>query len=136
MIVDTSALMAVSLKEPGYDRLLDALLDEPSLLPAPALVEFRRVIWKRGFDVRRDGEALLQELFAGPLRVEGFGDEDARIAGDANPRYGKGNRRGGALNLLDLMVYAVAKRTGLPILCTGRDFSGTDADLHSASRSE
>ena len=45
-----------------------------------------------------------------------------------------GNSKGGKLNLLDLMVYAVAKRTGRPILCTGRDFASTDADIHPASR--
>ena len=45
-----------------------------------------------------------------------------------------GNSKGGKLNLLDLMVYAVAKRTGRPILCTGRDFASADADIHPASR--
>ena len=45
-----------------------------------------------------------------------------------------GNSKGVKLDLLDLMVYAVAGRTGPQILCTGRDFASTDADIHPASR--
>jgi ribonuclease VapC len=44
------------------------------------------------------------------------------------------NGRGGRLNLLDLMVYAAARRTGLPILCTGADFAASGAAVHPASR--
>ncbi len=36
--------------------------------------------------------------------------------------------------MLDLMVYAIAKTPDLPILCTGTDFSATDARIHPASR--
>lgn len=56
----------------------------------------------------------------------------AAVAG--NERYGTGNGRGGKLNLLDLMVYGAAIETGLPILCTGKDFASTDALNHHASR--
>ena len=38
------------------------------------------------------------------------------------------------LNLLDLMVYAVAKERGEPPLCTGNDFATTDLVMHPASR--
>jgi ribonuclease VapC len=38
------------------------------------------------------------------------------------------------LNLLDLMVYAVAKERGMPLLCTGNDFATTDLAIHPASR--
>jgi hypothetical protein len=41
---------------------------------------------------------------------------------------------GKALGLLDLMVYAVAKERGEPLLCTGRDFATTDLVTHAASR--
>jgi ribonuclease VapC len=36
--------------------------------------------------------------------------------------------------MLDLMVYGMAKTMSLPILCTGKDFSVTDAAVHPASR--
>ena len=50
------------------------------------------------------------------------------------PQTDFGVNANGTLNLLDLMVYAVAKRTERPILCTGKDFTTTDADIHPASR--
>jgi ribonuclease VapC len=134
MIVDTSALMAIALREPAYERMLSAILEQDGRVPAPALVEFRRVIGRKGPTVRRDGEALLQELCAAALEVEPFGPEDAHIAGEANSEFGIGNQRGGTLNLLDLMVYAVAKRSGRPVLCTGRDFAATGIAIHPASR--
>lgn len=60
------------------------------------------------------------------------------IAATAQPLYGNGNGngngRGGKLNFLDLMVYAVAKERGEPLLFTGRDFATTDVEVHPASR--
>ncbi len=58
----------------------------------------------------------------------------ATIAAEAQRRYGKGNGQGGKLNLLDLMVYAVAKQRDEPLLFTGRDFTTTDVEVHPASR--
>ena len=58
----------------------------------------------------------------------------ARIAAGSHARYGKGNGRGGLLNILDLMVYATAKDRGLSLLFTGRDFISTDVAVHPASR--
>lgn len=78
--------------------------------------------------------AFLAELMTGGLSVEDFTAADADLAIAANPLYGSGNGHGSRLNMLDLMVYAVAKRTGLPILCTGRDFATTDIAIHPASR--
>lgn len=68
------------------------------------------------------------------LEIEPFTAEDAEIAGEANRAHGKGNGKGGTLNLLDLMVYAMARRLAEPILCTGRDFAATGIDIHPASR--
>ena len=136
MIVDTSALVCISLKEDGFEPILTALLDEGGFLPAPALVEFRRVIWRKGRNVQQDGELLLQELFGAGLRIEGFSPVDGDVASHANGQHGSGNGQGGTLNLLDLMVYAVATRLTLPILCTGRDYAATGIAIHPASRSE
>lgn len=131
MIVDTSALIAIAEAEPGSDALIDAIADG-GLVPAPVLVEFRRVVTKRGLRVHPGAEIILSDLLT-RLSVEPFTAGDADIAGDANMKFGAGNGRGGTLNLLDLMVYAVARRTGRPILCTGRDFSATDAHVHRSS---
>lgn len=103
-------------------------------VPAPVIVEFRRAVTRRGSRPAPDAERFLQDLLDQELRVEPFTVVDAEKAAAANFDYGAGNGRGGRLNLVDLMVYAVATRLGVPILCTGSDFASTDAEIHPASR--
>ena len=79
-------------------------------------------------------DRLIARLIEEGLRIVPFDGAAAEAAIGANPNHGKGNGTGGKLNMLDLMVYGVAKVTGLPILCTGRDFAATDALIHPASR--
>lgn len=81
-----------------------------------------------------EASALLDRLTSDCLHIEPFTPADADLAADAIERHGTGNGRGGTLNPLDLMVYGMAKRTGLSILCTGRDFAQTDIPIHPASR--
>lgn len=130
-IVDTSALVAIVRGEPGHVELLAALTSALAGLPAPALVEYERVT--AGADNLPDARAI---ALIGEIGIEilPFSPDAARAAALANAIHGTGNGRGGLLNLLDLMVYGAAKATGLPILCTGKDFATTDALLHPASR--
>lgn len=135
MIVDTSALVAVLRREEGHAPILDALLREDSLVPAPVLVEFARVAAGPGNVPDPRAAALLDTLLgAGRAAVLPFGAEAAREAAAANPEHGRGNGRGGVLNVLDLMVLGAARAEGRPILCTGRDFAAAGAALHPASR--
>lgn len=134
MIVDTSALIAIVSREAESASLAAAIVATPGVLPAPALIEFRRVITLRGSRTAPEAEAVLRFLLSQSLEVEAFTEADAGHASAANDRYGAGNGRGGTLNLLDLMVYGAAKRMALPILCTGRGFSATDIPIHPASR--
>ena len=134
MIVDTSALIAILTGEEGAGRLLDALETEPALLPAPARVEFLRVAGGARLQLGEIAGDLLAEWETGGLTTIPFDAGHARIAAQANARYGTGMGQGGLLNLLDLMVYAVAKERGEPLLCTGKDFAATDLELHVASR--
>lgn len=134
MIVDTSALIAILLRESGWENIRAALVDEPARLPTPARVEFVRVASGERLGLGDLARDLLEELEALGLENAAFDDVHARIAGQANATFGKGLRSGGTLNLLDLMVYAVAKERDEPLLCTGRDFAATDLQLHAASR--
>lgn len=131
MIVDTSALVAIFKREPGYQSLRDAIGLDGGNLPAPALVEYMLVT-----GAARSAEAtfLMDACREQGLVTQAFTAEHAAIAAEANVRFGKGNGRGGVLNLLDLMVYAFAKDYGEPLLCTGKDFATTDIELHAASR--
>lgn len=134
MIVDTSALVAVARRENGHEPLLQALVRESGLIATPVVTEFRVVTSGQGNAADPDAEAILAELLKGWMRLEPYTSEDAEHAFAAVERYGRGNGRGGKLNLLDLMVYGMARRTRRPILCTGRDFAATDAAIHPASR--
>lgn len=134
MIVDTSALVAILLREPGAEALLDAIARDGGLLPSPARVEYLRVAAGSRVGLGREAEMLLERFERLGLDTIAFTDEHARIASEANLRYGKGIESGGVLNLLDLMVYAVAKERGKPLLCTGNDFATTDLVIHPASR--
>ena len=134
MIVDTSALIAILIGEPGADALLDALESEPAVLPAPARVEFLRVASGSRLQLAVQAQQLLAEWEDGGLTTIPFDARHAQIASEANARYGSGSGQGGPLNLLDLMVYAVARERGEPLLCTGQDFAATDLELHVASR--
>ena len=134
MIVDTSALAAIVFDEASAATLIDALLDETAMLPAPALTEFQRVASLRGPGFAEIASDLMARLFATGLDVIAYDRGHAAVAALAGDRYGKGNGRGGKLNLLDLMVYAVAKERDEALLFTGRDFAATDVRVHRASR--
>jgi ribonuclease VapC len=132
VIVDTSALMAILKRETGYGALLDAIGREGGSLPAPAMLEYDRVTRPTpDADLARE---LLDLCAERGLAIVAFTADHARIAADGDERYGKGNGAGGRLTILDLMVYAVAKAHGEPLLCVGRDFATTDLVMHPASR--
>lgn len=114
--------------------MFEALFNGRGLIPAPVIVEFRRVTALADNLPDPLIDRLLVDLTAAGINVMAFDLASAEAAAAANPQHGAGNGEGGRLNMLDLMVYGVAKVTGLPILCTGKDFASTDAVLHPASR--
>ena len=134
MIVDTSALTAIAIGESGWEGLRLALVSAPCVIPATALTEFQLVTQSRMDHVAQAARELIAELAATGLEVAAFEKRHADITALARERYGKGNGRGGLLNFGDLMVYAVTKDRGEPLLCTGRDFASTDIVIHPASR--
>jgi ribonuclease VapC len=134
VIVDTSALIAILYEEDHAEILSNAISTGPSILPAPVVVEFFRVAERRALAWRQGARELLGSLIGNGATIISFDEADARFAADANARYGQGMGQGGKLNLLDLMVYAAAKRRGEALLCTGRDFAQTDVEIHPASR--
>lgn len=136
MIVDTSALVAIISGEPGWQAIRAALVDNPACVAATSLTEFQLAAARRSNEDALIAGALMRSLLAAGLEVIAFERRHADITAIARARYGKGNGRGGLLNFGDLMVYAIAKDCGAPLLCTGRDFASTDLELHPASRSD
>jgi ribonuclease VapC len=127
MIVDTSAIVAVVLREPGFEAVLDCLEgDDPVAVGAPTLTESTMVLSTRlGRDARPKIARLLQEY---EIAVVPFAAAHWDEATEAFLRFGKGRHRA-ALNYGDCMSYAVAKLADQPLLCLGRDFAQTDLSL-------
>lgn len=124
MILDTSAIVAIFLREPGFETLIEHLADEAVVgVGGPTLAEAGLVLTAR---MRQDARPLLLRFLAEfSVTTIDFGDAHWREAVRAYVRYGKGRHKA-ALNFGDTLTYAVAKVAGRPLLCTGRDFSHTD----------
>lgn len=132
MILDTSAIVAIFLKEPGYEAIVEALVDAEVVgIGAPTLAETAIVLEAR-FGEHAAGWL---QTFVDAFRVAEipFGPAHRREAVAAYARYGKGMHDAG-LNLGDCFTYAVARLTGRPLLCVGSDFSRTDLELVVKSR--
>lgn len=134
MIVDTSVLIAIIFGEDGVATLTDAIVDTRPFIPAPVITELYLVAQRGGKGKLSDAEELVESLAVGGAEFVPFDHRHAAITATARALYGKGNGTGGLLNFGDLMVYAVAKASGFPLLCAGRDFASTDLVLHPASR--
>ena len=127
MILDTSAIAGVFMKEPGADALVAKMGAATALaIGAPTLVETGIVLTAR---IGADARALLAQFVTelGVIVVP-FGEGHWRAAIDAYRRFGKG-RHGAALNFGDCLTYATAKLAQEPLLCTGGDFARTDLEL-------
>ena len=124
LVVDTSAAVAVILGERGADELAGHLEDAVVRLMSAAIrVELGIVIearlWPAGQDVV---DRFMRDAKVDVVSV------DADLAARAMScwrRYGKGRHPAG-LNFGDCFTYALAERTGHPVLCTGDDFAKTD----------
>lgn len=124
MIVDTSAILAIMLKEPEENRLRVALADADSAgIGAPTLAETAIVLGNRiGFEKGGLLQRVIQEF---GIAVIPFGDLHWSEAVDAYERFGKGRHKA-ALNFGDCMSYATARIAGQPLLFIGQDFRETD----------
>lgn len=124
MVIDTSALIAIFLGEPEADRFDEAIAKAKTLLlPATCLLEARMVLVARR-DERSVNDLDLWLLKAG-VDVIPVDSDLVDLATQAWLAYGKG-RHPAALNFADCLSYALAKRSGLPLLFKGDDFSRTD----------
>lgn len=127
MIVDSSALVSILIREEGWEALRSAMADDEVVgIGAPSLLETIMVISGRaGQDRSEDVRRFVHDF---GIVVIPFEEEHARAAAEAFARFGKGRHRAD-LNFGDCMSYAVAKLAGQPLLCTGSDFAKTDLKL-------
>jgi ribonuclease VapC len=124
MVLDSSAIVAIHLREPGHERLVEKVQDaEVVVIGVPTMLETVMVLSARlGQDARPLLLAFLRRLEA---EVVPFNEQHLDAAAAAFLRFGRG-RHPAALNFGDCMSYAVASVAGMPLLFTGEDFARTD----------
>ncbi|HEV7351951.1 MAG TPA: type II toxin-antitoxin system VapC family toxin [Brevundimonas sp.] len=123
MIVDTSALVALVTGEPEAEPFLRLLHRARVRMSAVTLFEFGIVIDRqRKPEVAAVAERLLKQIEVEVVPVDMAMADAAR---DGYRRFGKGNHAA-RLNFGDCFAYALATRTGEPLLFKGRDFALTD----------
>lgn len=124
MVIDTSAIVAILANEPEAAQLARAIqADAIRLLSAANFLETAIVIEARYGAI--GGEKLDELLQIAQVVIEPVSAEHANIARVAYRTYGKGIHPAG-LNFGDCFAYALAKRSGQPLLFKGDDFGKTD----------
>ena len=125
MIVDSSAVMAILLKEPERDEMIHRILVAGGArMSAASYVECAVVT-----DGRRDPvlsrrlDELLEDL---EVTIAPVTEEHARIARAAYRDFGRGSGHPAGLNFGDVFAYALAVGSGEPLLFKGDDFGHTD----------
>jgi len=127
MVIDSSALVAIFLREPERQFYLNLLVkDRARRVSAVSFVETGMVLEGRRGPVAQDElERFLERLAIEVVAVD-RGQANSALA--AWRKYGKGRHPAG-LNLGDCFSYALAKSTGEPLLAKGEDFARTDLKL-------
>jgi ribonuclease VapC len=126
MILDTSAILAVVFKEPGFEELLEKIVDAPIVAAGTATLAETGIVLHARLGHAAHGllERLLDEL---SIEEIPFGSIHWREAVDAYRRFGKGFHPAG-LNFGDCLTYATAQLSGEPLLFVGSDFARTDVE--------
>jgi ribonuclease VapC len=124
MIIDTSAIIAILLKEAECDRFIDAIAADPvRLMSAINVLEAAVVIEARKRE--QGGRELDLLLHKARIEIAPFTVEQMDEARAAWRKYGKGNHPAG-LNFCDCCAYALSKVSREALLFKGRDFEQTD----------
>lgn len=124
MVLDSSAIVAVHLKEPGHERLIEAIDHaEVVVVGIPTLLETAIVLTVRlGQDARPLLLGFVRRVHA---ELVAFNEDHLDAATSAFLRFGRG-RHPAALNFGDCMSYAIASVAGMPLLFAGENLARTD----------
>lgn len=127
MILDSSAIAAIFLREPEAERFTQLIADTSRVaVSAATFVEVGIVL---SYRLQQPMQHLIED-FLRTMAVEilPFTDEHRRVALDAWWRYGR-TRHEASLNYGDCLAYATARVANEPLLCKGNDFQKTDLEL-------
>ncbi|OWJ64312.1 type II toxin-antitoxin system VapC family toxin [Inquilinus limosus] len=121
IVVDTSALMAIIMKEPEAQRCAAILGSEPELVISAGTVAEAMIV-AGGRQVAREMERLIT---GAGLEIAAVTPSLSWRVAAAYARWGKGNHPA-RLNFGDCFAYAEAEARSCPLLFIGDDFARTD----------
>lgn len=127
LVADTSAIIGIIAKEPGWERIVDAIhaASERIISTATELELALVVVGRRGTQDNLESlDRLLRTLC---LEARPVDRKQIHIAREAFLKFGKG-RHPAALNFGDCFSYALAKSLQARLLFVGNDFARTDIE--------
>lgn len=123
IVVDTSAIIAIDLREPNYQLAAARLLNRSQrFIPATVVLEATAVLARNHPDPKSVFDSYVSKF---GLLTAPIDSAIAMAAQDAFLKFGKG-RHPAKLNLFDCFSYATAKVLNMPLLFVGNDFPQTD----------
>ncbi len=126
MIVDSSALVSIILREPGFEDYWNKILDAETLPKISAANYLETAIVVDAKKDPRNSRNLDKLLDEAEIEIVAMTAHQAHIARAAYRDFGKGSGHKAQLNFGDCFAYALASDTGEPLLFKGNDFSETD----------
>jgi ribonuclease VapC len=125
VILDSSAIIAIVLRESDRESYLDALLDAKKVaISLSTLLEARIVAQCSGIEGLEEQTVSL--ISDHSVEIMPFSAAQQTLAAEAHRTFSKGSGHPAKLNFGDCFAYALAKESGEPLLFKGNDFSQTD----------
>ncbi len=126
MVIDTSALISVLLKENNHNSILEALEKHTSFISTATLHETFMVSYQRK---GMPGWQIIETLLSKSLtEIISLDESIARLSMQAYTHFGKGQGSKAKLNFGDCFSYATALALNQPLLFVGNDFKHTDIE--------
>jgi ribonuclease VapC len=124
VILDTSSVITVAAREPGFRVYAEAMSRADLCRVSAATFVELSIVMERQFDAKiaQQCDTLLRDI---GVVIEPVTVEQAYLARQAFHDFGRGRHEAG-LNFGDCFAYALAKSTGEPLLFKGDDFRNTD----------
>lgn len=124
IVLDTSAVMAILLREPDAQAFATAIEASSRLFMSSGTFLELNIVADRLRETAGSADAQ-RFVTESAIEIVPFDDRHAHIASDAYRRFGKGRHQAG-LNFGDCFSYALAKSLDAPLLFKGDNFTLTD----------
>ena len=124
MILDSSAIVAVVLREPGYKDLLTKIAAAEKIAVGAATAAEAAIVLSAKSGT--DGRLLISQILRSfDVELVPFDEAQYFTAVGAYQKFGKGRHKAN-LNFGDCLSYALARERSETLLYVGSDFSKTD----------